>query len=414
MSKKVDSRLGISTLVNHVAEGEHSLHSHVAPIFQTSTFSFPDTETGAGIFSGEEGYVYTRWENPNSDQLAEKIAVLEGLDLLRAQPQRPVGEIVAARMVSSGMAAVTTTILSKVHSGQKIIAQNSLYSATYQFLAGLETQYNIKVLFTQGLSLDAWQEAFSQAPDAVLAYVETPANPTLSLVDLAGVAKLAHAHQAWLVVDNTFASPFCQRPLTLGADIVLHSTTKYLSGHGTVIGGAVASSHPEYIKNEFYSTFKLLGGSPSPFDCWITALGLKTFELRMSAHCANAQKVADFLESHPRIERVFYPGLASHPDHALAEKQMYAYGGMITFEVKGGVKAGRGLMNHVHIATLAVSLGNVDTLIQHPASMTHSHLSSKVRHEMGISDGQVRLSVGIENAEDIIADLDQALNSLPD
>lgn len=414
MKKNLDPRLGMSTLAAHIGEGEHALHSHVSPIYQTSTFSFPNTQTGADIFSGaEEGYVYTRWENPNSDQLAEKIAVLEGLDLLRADPERPVSEIVAARMVSSGMAAVTTAVLSRVKNSQKIIAQNSLYSATYQFFSTMKDNYGIEVIFTNGLSLSDWEAAFALAPDAVLAYAETPANPTLSLVDLKAVAALAHQHHAWLVVDNTFATPFCQRPLTLGADVVLHSTTKYLSGHGTVIGGVVASRHPSFIKNEFYAAFKLFGGTPSPFDCWLTALGLKTFELRMAAHCTHAQKVAEFLQSHSHIEKVYYPGLNSHPDHSLAVRQMLAFGGMIAFEVKGGLKAGAWLMNHVRVATLAVSLGNVDSLIQHPASMTHSHLSPEVRRQMGISDGLVRFSVGIENVEDIIADLDQALNSFP-
>ncbi|MHC1740179.1 MAG: PLP-dependent aspartate aminotransferase family protein [Anaerolineaceae bacterium] len=411
MRKNIDPKLGISTLVNHVSEGDDPLHAHVTPIYQTSTFSFPDTSSGAEIFAGAPGYVYTRWENPNSDHLAEKIAWLEGLDLLRSQPQKPSSEIVAARMLASGMAAVTTAILSKVKCGQKIIAQNSLYSATYTFLAGVKENYGIEVVFTKGLSLKNWKEAFRQAPDAVLVYAETPANPTLALVDLTAVAEMAHENHAWLIVDNTFASPYCQRPLSLGADIVVHSTTKYLSGHGTTIGGVAVSRHHEYIHNEFYSTFKLLGGAPSPFDCWLTELGLKTFELRMAAHCANAQKVAEFLSNHPRVANVYYPGLKSHPDHDLAVRQMGSFGGMVAFEVKGGVKAGAWLMNHVQVATLAVSLGNVDTLIQHPASMTHSHLSSQVRRSMGISDGLVRLSVGIENVEDILNDLDQALNS---
>ena len=357
--------------------------------------------------------MYTRWQNPNADQLAEKIAALEGLDLLRQQPDRPAREIVAATMVASGMAAVTSAILARVKSGQKIIAHESLYSATYQFLCEVQSRYAIEVIWTKGTNQRSWQEAFDLAPDAVLVYAETPANPTLTLVDLAALAGLAHAHHAWLMVDNTFATPYCQRPLALGADIVVHSTTKYISGHGVVVGGAVISRHIDFIKGDLYTTLKLLGGAPSPFDCWLTHLGLKTFELRMAAHCSNAQKTAEFLESHPRIERVYYPGLASHPDHSLAEKQMLAYGGMIAFEVKGGVSAGAWLMNQVNVATLAVSLGNVDTLIQHPASMTHAHIPAEIRHKTGISDGLVRLSVGIENAVDIITDLDQALNSIP-
>jgi methionine-gamma-lyase len=269
------------------------------------------------------------------------------------------------------------------------------------------------VIWTDGTDLASWEHAFEKTPDAVLAYAETPVNPTLSLIDLAGVASIAHRYGAWLMVDNTFATPYCQRPLTLGADVVIHSTTKYLSGHGAVIGGVVVSRHADFIKGDLYNTFKLLGGTPSPFDCWLTHLGLKTFELRMSAHCTNAMKVARFLESHPRVERVYYPGLPSHPDHLLAKKQMLDFGGMIAFEVKGGVKAGAWVMNHVQVMTLAVSLGNVDTLIQHPASMTHAHVPAEIRRQNGISDGLIRLSVGIENVEDIINDLDQALNSIP-
>jgi methionine-gamma-lyase len=414
MKNKFHAAHGISTQVNHVGEGNHPLHAHVEPIYQTSTFSFPDSDTGAAIFQGAEGYVYTRWENPNFDLVAEKIAVLEGLDLLRQQPEKKISEVVACRMVASGMAAVTSAILTRVRTDQTIIAQKSLYSATYQFLSEARERYGIKVIWVEDVSSSGWQKAFSQASEVALVYAETPANPTQALTDLAMVAELAHNNGSWLMVDNTFASPYCQRPLTLGADIVIHSTTKYLAGHGTVIGGAIVSRHPEFINHDLFTALKLLGGSPSPFDCWLTHLGLKTFELRMAAHCRNAQKTAEFLEAHSKVERVFYPGLQSHPDHALAQKQMLAPGGMIAFEVKGGVKGGAWLMNHVQVATLAVSLGNVDTLISHPASMTHAHVPAQIRLQNGISDGLVRLSVGIENVEDILADLDQALNSIPD
>jgi methionine-gamma-lyase len=231
----------------------------------------------------------------------------------------------------------------------------------------------------------------------------------MALVDLAGVAETAHRHKAWLMVDNTFASPYCQRPLTDGADVVLHSTTKYLSGHGLVIGGTVISRHVGWVRKELYGLLKVLGGSASPFDAWLANIGLKTFELRMQRHCENAMLVARYLENHPKVERVYYPGLESHPDHALARRQMHDYGGMIAFELKGGMRAGEALMNHVETCTLAVSLGNVDTLIQHPASMTHSAVPREERLNAGITDGLVRLSVGIENVEDIIRDLDCAL-----
>lgn len=413
MKINVNPKQGISTLVNHTNIGENAQNAHVPPIYQTSTFSFPDAETGAQIFAGSPGYVYTRWENPNSDQLAAKIAVLEGLDLLRAASQVPAEKVVAARMLSSGMAAVSTTILALVRSGQKIVAQNSLYSATYQFLCTLQEKYQIEVVFTEGLGVEDWKKALDSAGRPALVYAETPANPTMSLVDLEAVAALAHEHGAWLVVDNTFATPYCQRPLTLGADVVLHSTTKYLAGHGTTVGGVVVSRHPEFIAKEFYSTFKLLGGCPAPMDCWLTEMGLRTFELRMAAHCANAQKVAEFLLHHSSITDVYYPGLPSHPDHILARRQMHTFGGMVAFELKGGLAAGAWLMNHVRVATLAVSLGNADSLIQHPASMTHAHIGPEARKMMGISDGLVRFSVGIENIEDILTDLDQALSSFP-
>ena len=231
----------------------------------------------------------------------------------------------------------------------------------------------------------------------------------MAIVDLKAVAEIAHHHNAWVMVDNTFASPYAQRPLSLGADVVLHSTTKYLSGHGTIVGGAAVSRHVDWVHGPLTSLLKTLGGTAAPFDCWLTNLGLRTFELRMQRHCENAMQVAGYLEDHPKVARVFYPGLESHPDHKLAKKQMYAFGGMMSFELKGGLAAGEALLNHVKMMTLAVSLGNTDTLIQHPASMTHANVPREERLKIGLTDGLVRLSVGVENVEDILRDLDQAL-----
>ena len=408
--KTIDPKSGISTLVNHVDEGIDPLHAHSMPIYQTSTFTFDNTEAGARLFRHEgDGYVYTRWGNPNLDHLAAKYAALEGLDLWRKQPDVSISKIVAGKVFASGMAAITTAILARVKAGQTIIVHESLYSATFTFLREMAPDYGINVVWTKGVRLEDWQQAFDDAPDAVLAYVESPANPVLSLVDIAGVAEIAHQHGAWLMVDNTFASPYCQRPLTLGADVVVHSTTKYLSGHGLLIGGAVVSVHPDFISGELDKRTRLLGGVPGPFDAWLANVGLKTFELRMKAHCNNAQRIAEYLESHPRVERVYYPGLPSHPDYSLAQRQMLAGGGMIAFELKGGYNAGEAMMNRVKVATLATSLGNTDTLISHPASTSHVSVPAKIRKKNGISDGLVRLSVGIENVEDLIADLDQAL-----
>lgn len=406
-----DPKIGLSTLVTHVGEGHNPLHSHVTPIYQTSTFSFPDVATGAAIFKGEvPGHVYTRLGNPNLDQLAFKYACLEGLDLLRAQPGRPVEEVVGGHVFATGMSAITSAILACVQGGDTIIAQEALYGATYTFLHDLAPKYGIKVVWIKDLALESWEKAFSTHPGARLAYAETPSNPSMALVDLAGLAEISHRHGAWLMVDNTFASPYCQRPLATGTDVVVHSTTKYLSGHGLIVGGAVVSSHVDWVNKPLYGMLKVLGGSPSPFDAWLANIGLKTFELRMQRHCENGLQVARWLEDHPKVSRVYYPGLESHPDYALACRQMNGFGGMMSFELKGGMAAGEALMNRVSMMTLAVSLGNVDTLIQHPASMTHSGVPRDVRIESGLSDGLARLSVGIENVEDILADLEQALD----
>jgi len=405
-----DSRQGIGTLVNHIGEGDNPQNAHITPIYQTSTFRFPDVDTGAAIFQGQiPGYYYTRLHNPNQEQVASKIAVLEALDLLRAELDKPLNEVVGGLVFASGMAAITAAILARVKGGDTMIAQRDLYSATYLFLSKLAPLYGIQVVWIGDSTPEAWEAAFRQNPAARLAYVETPVNPTLNLVDLVLVAKIAHRYGAWLVVDNTFATPYCQRPLTLGADVVVHSTTKYISGHGLVIGGAVVSRHTGYVQNELNTILKTLGGSASPFDCWLTNIGLKTFELRMERHCTNAMQIARWLEGHPAVSRVYYPGLESHPQHALAQRQMNSYGGMISFELKGGLKAGVALMNRVRLCTLAVSLGSTDTLIQHPASMTHSNISPEARQAMGISEGLVRFSVGVENVEDILADLEQGL-----
>lgn len=401
---------GMSTLAIHHGEHEDALHAHVTPIYQTSTFTFEDVDSGAALFRHERpGYIYTRLGNPNQAQAVRKIAALEGFDLLRAQPQRSPEELVDGHLFSSGMAAITTAILAKVRQGQTVIAQRALYSATFNFLHSIAPRYGINVIWLSDPSPEAWERAFATHPDTVLAVAETPANPTLALTDLSAVSEIAHRYGAWVMVDNTFATPFCQRPLTLGCDLVVHSTTKYLSGHGAVVGGAVVSHHLDFVQNELRKTLETLGGSAGPFDAWLTSLGLKTFELRMKAHCENAHQVAQFLSAHPAVGRVFYPALPGHPQHELAKRQMHAFGGMVSFELKGGLEAGKAMMNRVRVCVLAVSLGNLDTLVSHPASMTHTTVPPEERRRMGITDGLVRLSVGVENVEDIIADLDQAM-----
>lgn len=400
----------IGTLVTHIGEDDNPAHTHVTPIYQTSTFNFPDVATGAGIVARTQpGYYYTRLGNPNLEQLAHKIAVLEGLDLIRLHPDSDPSHLIAGQVFASGMAAITAVLLSCLKAGDTIIAQEAVYAATFTFLKEIAQSLGIRVGWVRDTSQSGWEAAFTEHHGARLVYVETPANPTMAVVDLKMVAELAHQHGAWMAVDNTFASPYCQRPLNQGADIVIHSTTKFLSGHGALTGGAVVSSHLDYMHKSLYTFLKVMGGVPSPFDSWLANLGLKTFELRMQRHCENTMQVARFLANHPAVAMVHYPGLEEDPGHEIAQRQMIAYGGILSFELKGGMQAGIRLMERVRLATLAVSLGNVDTLIEHPASMTHGPVPREDRLYQGITDGLVRLAVGIENLPDILTDLEQGL-----
>jgi len=381
------------------------------PIYQTSLFSFPDHATGVAIYDvSVEGYTYTRAGNPNVDHFARKVARLEALDLLDDHTGDQLDEIAAGKAFASGMSAISSAILARVKAGETIIAQESLYSNAFNFLSKIAPRMGINVVWVKDTTAVGWEAALQANPKASLVYAETPANPMMLVVNLAEVAELAHRYGCWLVVDNTFATPYCQRPLSLGADIVVHSATKYLSGHGVIIGGLVISNQIDYMKKDIPLIMKTLGGAPSPFDAWLANLGLKTFELRLLRHCENALAVAKFLQDHPAVERVNYPGLESDPGHGIAKQQMHAFGGMVSFELRDGLQGGEQLMNRLNLVTLGVSLGNVDSLIQHPASMTHVSVPPAERHKMGISDGLVRFSVGIENEEDILADLEQALS----
>lgn len=404
---------GLGTLAIHFAEGENPFNAHVMPIYQTSLFSFPDHSTGVSIYEGKQpGFTYTRTANPNGDHFSKRVAMLESFDLIREQPAAKIDELVVGKAFASGMAAISSAVLARVKAGETIVVQESLYSNTYNFLIEIITRLGIKVAWVKDTSASGWDAALRANPNATLVYVETPANPTMLVVDIAEVVEVAHQYGCWVIVDNTFATPYCQRPLSKGVDVVVHSTTKYLSGHGVIIGGVVVSRHVDYMRQDIPKMMKTLGGSPSPFDAWLADLGLKTFELRLQRHCENAMAVARYLDEHPAVAQVYYPGLQNDPGHDIAIKQMHPFGGMLSFELKGGLKAGEALMNRMKVATLGVSLGNVDSLIQHPASMTHSSVSRSDRLKMGISDGLVRFSVGIENVDDIIADFEQGLTGL--
>ncbi|MEM7347607.1 MAG: aminotransferase class I/II-fold pyridoxal phosphate-dependent enzyme, partial [Chloroflexota bacterium] len=376
------------------------------------TFSFPDVQTMQAIFAGEEpGYIYSRSSNPNVEQLGNKYAYLEGLDLIRQKPEASPTDIVAGKAVSSGLAAIAAAVLGRVRSGETVITQRDLYGGAFSFWYDFAPRLGINVVWVEDNSSAGWEAAFAAHPEAVLAYTETPANPTMAIVDLATLSEVAHSYNAWVLVDNTFASPYHQRPLTRGCDVVIHSTTKYLSGHGHVTGGVVVSHHIDYMQKEVKLVSKLMGQAPSPMDTWMANLGLKTFEIRMERHASNGLAMAQFLDKHPQVERVYYPGLPNDPGHEVANQQMInGYGSMISFELKGGYESGSKLLESVQIPTFAVSLGNVDTLIEHPAGMTHLVIPPEERQKAGISDGLVRLSIGIENIEDLQEDMDRALN----
>ncbi len=401
ITKEMKSMETICAQADHPQQDPYG--SHAMPLYQTSTFGFKDVEAGRRFFAHEEGgatHSYSRLGNPTVQQTERTIAALESIDL----------DIETEGMLfGSGMAAITTGMMA-LAAGKRILAQEALYGCTSQFLQEEAGRYNIRVTNVDPNDLEAVQAALDRYDDIALVYLESIANPTMRVCDIERISEMAHRAGARVMVDNTFATPYHMRPLNWGADLVAHSTTKYLNGHGTVVGGALVASKEFIRETEMHTYRKNFGGVSGPFDAWLTLMGLKTFPLRMRQHNENGQKVADFLNAHPKVSRIWHAGLTNHPDREIIEKLMInGYGGMIAFEVEGGLQAGIDLLNRVKLATLAVSLGTVDTLIQHPASMTHSVVKSEIRMEAGITDGLVRLSVGIESAADIIADLEQAL-----
>ena len=366
------------------------------PIYQSSTFAFKSAQHGAALFAGEEeGYVYTRLGNPTQAALEREVAFLEG------------GE--AALAFASGMAAISGVILYLCRNGDNLVSSDTVYGGTHNLYKETLPLWDIEAREVDATNLANVEAAIDERTRLI--FIETPANPTLSIVDIQGCAEIAHRHNIPLVVDNTFATPYLQRPLELGADVVIHSATKYIGGHGDTVAGLVIGKK-EFIDQLRAQIIRDIGGIISPLNAWLLLRGLKTLPVRMDRHCANALEVAKFLSLHPKVNWVRYPGLLTHPQHELAKKQMRNFGGMVTFEVKGGRKAGEKLMNNVGLITLAVSLGDCDSLIEHPASMTHSTYSPEELQEVGITEGLIRLSVGLEDPADIITDLKLALKKI--
>lgn len=396
---------GFTSCAIHTADEHNETHSHVLPIYQTSTYCFDTIEHGQALWRGEvEGHIYGRMGNPNTEATADTIAALEGINLR----VRPFG-----LLAGSGMAAISLVMLALTYAGDTIVSQRTLYGATFTLLRNQLARHHVHHAVFDGHDNADLDRVLAESKNVRLVYIETPANPTMALTDIRYVVEKAHSIGALVVIDNTFATPYLQRPLELGADIVVHSTTKYLAGHGAVVGGAIVTTGQDLFENYLKPALLTYGAIAGPMDAWLTGLGLKTLSLRMARHCENALKIARFLEAHPAVERVYYPGLDSFEQHDLARIQMDDFGGMLSFELKGGYEAGVALMNNVHMMSLAVSLGSVDTVIQHPASMTHFKNPPEVRAQMGVTDGLVRLSVGIEDLEDIEADLYHALSVIP-
>ena len=397
MSKFNLSKAKFATLCVHGSGGADIQTGAISvPIYQSSTFAFRSARHGAALFAGEEeGYFYTRLGNPTQAALESEMAFLEG------------GE--AALCFASGMATISGIILALCRNGENLISSDTVYGGTHNLYKESLPLWDIAVKEVDAVDPKNIENAIDEKTRLI--FIETPANPTLSLIDIVECAKIAKKNHIPLVVDNTFATPYLQRPIELGADIIVHSATKYIGGHGDTIAG-IAVGKKDFIDDLRAKILRDLGAIISPLNAWLLLRGLKTLPVRMDRHCANALEIAKFLSLHPKINWVRHPGLSTHPQHELAARQMKKFGGMVTFEVKGGRSAGEKLMNSVGLITLAVSLGDCDSLIEHPASMTHSTYSPEELEEVGISEGLIRLSVGLEDSSDIITDLKLALKKI--
>lgn len=390
MNKK---NLGINSRMIHAGEFDNPLGSATVPIYQSSTFIFENADHGARCFSGEDdGYIYTRIGNPTIHALETLVADLEG------------GADGIA--TSSGMAAVNTLYMALLSKGDHMISSAAVYGPSRVVMEQHWSRFGVESTYVNTSDIEAIKAAFK--PNTRMLYIETPANPTMEITDLKACAALAHEHGALLVVDNTFSSPYLQRPLELDADAVFHSMTKFLNGHADIVAGMIVAKE-KTLGKKLRSMMVTLGCNMDPHQAFMVIRGVKTLGIRVERAQQSAMKIAQFLEAHPKVEWVKYPGLASHPQHQLAKQQMFGFGTMISFGLKGGFEAGKILMNSVELAILAVSLGGVETLIQHPASMTHSKMNPEDRLKAGITEGLVRYSVGIEDLEDLIEDLEQGL-----
>ena len=398
---------GISSVAIHASGHNNADDAHLTPIYASSTFTFDSAKEGSDRFAGlDKSKIYSRWGNPTFTTAEETIAALEtfGLKDSGGHPLQ-----VKALLHASGQAAMTTLFLSTLKSGDTILSHYSLYGGTHELFQKVLWEMGVKTTLIDMRNLNHIEDALKTDPTIKLVHIETPANPTILCVDIEAVTSIAKKHNLLVSVDNTFATPYLQQPFQYGVDFVFHSTTKFLNGHGTAIGGVLLGKDLEFMCTKVWKWHALLGGNSNPFDAFLLTQGMKTLELRMDRHCENAMKVAEFLTNHSAIAHVNYNGLTSHPDYAITQKQMKHAGALMSYELKGGLEAGRRFIDSLQMCVRAVSLGTVDTLLSHPASMSHFGLKQEERIQYGITDGLIRMSVGIENIEDILTDLEQAL-----
>ncbi|MCX6298661.1 MAG: aminotransferase class I/II-fold pyridoxal phosphate-dependent enzyme [Bacteroidetes bacterium] len=399
---------GISSVAIHTSGHNNAEFAHITPIFATSTFTFDTAESGMERYSGpDKTRIYSRWGNPTFTAAEETIAALESFGIFNADGS-PLK--LKALLHASGQSAMTTMFMSNLQSGDTILSHFALYGGTNELFKSVLPQSGIKATIIDMRDLNMVEDALKKDTSIKLIHVETPANPTLQCIDLAGISELAKKYNCIFTVDNTFATPYLQQPFKYGADFVFHSTTKFLNGHGTAIGGVLLGKDLEKMNTTVWKWHTLMGGNSNPFDAFLLGQGMKTLEIRMDKHCSNAMEVANFLNAHTAIEKVNYNGLSTHPDYAIAQKQMRHPGALMSFELKAGLVGGKKFIDKLQMCVRAVSLGTVDTLISHPASMTHSSLTPEERLKYGITDGLIRMSVGIENIADILNDLNQALS----
>ncbi len=400
--KTQHSNLGFASITSQDNFNEQvKITPHASPIFTSSTYVYESAEKAQQVFRGEEeAFIYSRWSHPNAELVENKLEQLETFGL----------NIEAKALVfSSGMSALAALYQSVLKPGDKILAQGNIYGTAVDYFNQYQEAFQIDVIFADFKNLKELESILKAEKKVKLIYAETPSNPTLNCYDLKALSALGKKYKVKVAVDNTFASPYLQQPFKFGVDFIIHSSTKYLNGHGTGLSGFLIGRDVAFMKKEVWKIRKLNGSICAPFDAWLLNIGMKTLSLRMEQHCANALAVAKFLQSHPAVSKVNYLGLKEHADHALAKRQMKNFGGVLSFELKNGYKAGEKLMKKIKFCKLTASLGTIDTLIQHPASMSHSFVPKEQREEYGITDGLVRLSVGIEDVKDVIADLAQAL-----